>query len=127
MADCVALFEEVLVGREGDPKLLVGYALAQARHWFFGNAEAADKARAAAEQALKAAPNSGESYLAVAVVKFQDADLPGAVVAVRQALIRSPILAEAHDLMAGRILIVAVAGKSAGHGDCARHRSVASG
>ncbi|MBL9041387.1 MAG: protein kinase [Myxococcales bacterium] len=104
MADCVALFEEVLVGREGDPKLLVGYALAQARHWFFGNAEAADKARAAAEQALQAAPNSGESYLAVAVVKFQDADLPGAVVAVRQALIRSPILAEAHDLM-GRILI----------------------
>jgi serine/threonine protein kinase/Flp pilus assembly protein TadD len=104
MADCVALFEEVLVGREGDPKLLVGYALAQARHWFFGNAEAADKARAAAEQALQAAPNSGESYLAVAVVKFQDADLAGAVVAVRQALIRSPILAEAHDLM-GRILI----------------------
>ncbi len=104
MGECVAMFEEILVGRDGDPKLLAGYALALARYWFFGNNESADKARAAAEQALRAAPNSGESYLAVAVVKFQDADLPGAMVAVRQALKRAPTLAEAHDLM-GRMLI----------------------
>ncbi len=104
MKDCVALFEEILVGREHDPKLLAGYALAQARSWFFGAADAAAKARTAAEQALLAAPNSGESHLALAMVKFQDADLPGAVLAVRQALRRAPTLAEAHDLL-GRILI----------------------
>lgn len=104
MQESVALFEEVLVGRENDPKLLSGYALAQARNWFFGATDAADKARKAAEQALIGAPNSGESHLALAMVKFQDADLPGAVVAVRQALRRAPTLAEAHDLL-GRILI----------------------
>ena len=104
MPECVALFEEIMVGREHDPKLLAGYALALARAWFFGSNESADKARAAAEQSLAAAPNSGESHLAVAVVKFQDGDLPGAMVAVRQALRRAPTLAEAHDLM-GRMLI----------------------
>ncbi len=104
LPEAIALFEEILVGRENDPKLLVSYALAQARLWFFGNLEAAEKARAAAEHALKAAPNSGESFLAMAVVKFQDADLAAAVLALRQALMRAPTLAEAHDLM-GRILI----------------------
>lgn len=104
LPESIALFEEILVGRENDPKLLSSYALAQARQWFFGNLEAADKARAAAERALQAAPNSGESLLAMAVVKFQDADLAGAVLVLRQALQRAPTLAEAHDLL-GRILI----------------------
>lgn len=104
LRESVALFEEILIGRENDPKLLSGYALAQARNWFFGAADAADKARAAAVQALKAAPTSGESHLALAMVKFQDSDLPGAVLSVRQALRRAPTLAEAHDLL-GRILI----------------------
>ncbi|HMU41164.1 MAG TPA: protein kinase, partial [Pseudomonadota bacterium] len=102
--EAVVLLEEIMVGREHDPKLLASYATAQARRWFFGEAQAADKARAAAELALQTAPSSAESCLALAVVRFQDANLPGAVLLLRQALARSPTLAEAHDLL-GRILI----------------------
>jgi TolB-like protein/Flp pilus assembly protein TadD len=97
------LLEQALAVRPGDPKLLSGYALTLARRWFFGG-DSGERAHAAAERAMAAAPNTGESQLAMAVVRFQGGELPTAVRHLQQALRRSPTLADAHELL-GRILI----------------------
>lgn len=104
LAEAVACFEEILVGRENDPKLLAAYAMTQARRWFFGELTAAEKARATAEKVLRLAPNSADAHLALALVQFQDADLPNTVLSLRRSLARAPTLADAHDLL-GRILV----------------------
>lgn len=102
--ESVRLFEKVLAQAEDEPTLLLGYALARARLWFFGDGASGDKARVAAERAVAVAPRRAESHLALAVVRFQAADLSFAVHALQQALAHAPELADAHDLL-GRILI----------------------
>jgi serine/threonine-protein kinase len=100
----VALYEEALRLGGQDPLLYLGYALALARQWFFGVEGAEARARDAAARALTAAPSRGEPWLALATVKFQSGDEPGAVRDLQEALRRSPALADAHEML-GRILI----------------------
>lgn len=100
----IQLFESVLAQAPGDPLLLMNYALARSRLWFYGSAESGAKALAAAEQAVVAMPQRGESFLALASVSFQGADLVAAVRALGRALTLTPELADAHELL-GRILV----------------------
>lgn len=100
----VKLFERVLAIAPTDPTLRMSYALTLSRLWFYGNAEAAHKALPAAEAVVEQMPLHGESYLALAGVRFQGADLLGAVQALAKALTLSPDLADAHELL-GRILV----------------------
>jgi serine/threonine-protein kinase len=104
MAECVALYQQALTLRPDDPQLLTGYALAQARLWFFGAAGSGEAALATAERAVAVAPERGDSHLALASVRFSSCDLVGAVGELMLALERGPNLADAHDLL-GRILV----------------------
>lgn len=104
MAECVALYQQALTLRPDDPQLLTGYALAQARMWFFGAAGSGEAAQATAERAVAVAPERGDSHLALASVRFSSCDLVGAVEELMLALERGPNLSDAHDLL-GRILV----------------------
>ena len=104
MAECVALYQQALTLRPDDPQLLTGYALAQARMWFFGAAGSGEAAQATAERAVAVAPERGDSHLALASVRFSSCDVVGAVEELMLALERGPSLADAHDLL-GRILV----------------------
>jgi serine/threonine-protein kinase len=84
--------------------VLTLYALARARLWFFGGEGSGELALEAANRALKAAPYRGEPHLALAVVRYQNGDLSGAVRCLRRALVLAPSLADAHELL-GRILV----------------------
>ena len=100
----VKLFERVLARAPTDPTLRMSYALTLSRLWFYGNPGAAEKALPAAEAVVEQMPLHGESYLALAGVRFQGADLLGAVKTLGRALTLSPDLADAHELL-GRILV----------------------
>jgi TolB-like protein len=100
----VKLFERVLSRAPTDPTLRMSYALTLSRLWFYGNPGAAEKALPAAEAVVEQMPLHGESYLALAGVRFQGADLLGAVQSLGKALTLSPELADAHELL-GRILV----------------------
>ncbi len=100
----VGLFERVIARAPADPTLRMSYALALSRLWFYGDPGAAEKALPAAEAVVAQLPLHGESYLALAGVRFQGADLLGAVQALAKALALSPDLADAHELL-GRILV----------------------
>ncbi len=100
----VKLFERVLSRAPTDPTLRMSYALTLSRLWFYGNPGAAEKALPAAEAVVEQMPLHGESYLALAGVRFQGADLLGAVQSLGKALTLSPDLADAHELL-GRILV----------------------
>jgi serine/threonine-protein kinase len=104
LTECIALYQQALILRPDDPQLLTGYALAQARMWFFGTAGSGEAALAAAERAVAVAPERGESHLALASVRFSGCDVVSAVEELMLALERGPNLADAHDLL-GRILI----------------------
>ncbi len=104
MVQALALFQQAVALMPDDPTLLAGYALTCARCWFFGTEGAADLASDAADRALRLAPHRGEPHLATAIVRFQQGDHVGAATALRQALVLSPSLAEAYDLI-GRILV----------------------
>lgn len=101
-----ALFEQALALAPTDPMLLSYCAMAQARLWFFGGPGAGERAVQAAEQAVTLAPQRGEPFLALAVVRFQSLDQVGAIAAVREALARMPSLVDGYDI-AGHILMEA--------------------
>ena len=65
-----------------------------------------DAASSAAERAVAVAPHLGDSWMALANVKRNSGDLPGAGRAVREALIRAPSLPAAQE-MAGMLLLEA--------------------
>lgn len=100
----VALFEELLRSAPSDARLLLHDALALSRLWFFGGLDAAQKAQSVAEQLVKVAPNHSASFMALAGVRFQAADSASTVRALGKALLISPDLADAHELL-GRILV----------------------
>lgn len=102
--ECISLYQQALTLRPDDPQLLTGYALAQARMWFFGSAGSGEAAQASAEHAVAVAPERGDSHLALASVRFSSCDVAGAVGELMLALERGPNLADAHDLL-GRILV----------------------
>ena len=98
------LLEQALALRPQDPMLLTAYAQVKARLWFFGGEGSGDVARAVAEQAVAAAPELGESHLALATMHFHSGDAARAVRELKLALKLAPNLAAAHDLL-GRILV----------------------
>ncbi len=100
----VQLLERALARSPGEPRLLMYYALAQSRLWFYGDKDAADHAVAAAERLVTLQPRRAESHLALASVRFQGADALSAMQASTKALSIRPDLSDAHELL-GRILI----------------------
>ena len=100
----VTMLERALSRTPGDPRLLMYYALAQSRLWFYGNSDSAGHAIAAAERLVALQPRRAESHLALASVRFQGADALGAVQATVKALSIRPDLADAHELL-GRTLV----------------------
>ncbi|MCB9756362.1 MAG: protein kinase [Myxococcales bacterium] len=89
-----------------DPTILSAYAYVLALSEFDGGPGAAarlEDGRRAAERALELAPELAEPWVALARVRFQSSDTPGAMRALRRALANGPSLAAAHDL-SGRIL-----------------------
>lgn len=96
---CVRLFEEALTRMPSDPTLLTGYATALARLWFYSGDNCAERALAATEQAIQAAPDSGEPYLALANIRLNEFKPVEAAAAVCRALASAPHLAESHELI----------------------------
>ncbi len=97
----VELFEQAHRRAPGDATLLGAYARARARLWYYdGGAAEAREARELAERALTLAPDRGESWLALASVRWVEQDVAAAAQLLAQALRRSPQLAEAHELWA---------------------------
>lgn len=100
----VSMLERALSRSPGDPRLLMYYALAQSRLWFYGDSNAAGQAISAAERLVALQPRRAESHLALASVRFQGADALGAVQATVKALSIRPDLPDAHELL-GRTLV----------------------
>jgi serine/threonine-protein kinase len=99
----VELFDQALALAPEDPTILTGNALARVRQWFFGAYGSGEQAEDAALRAIAAAPERGEPKVALSAVRFQQGRPAEAVRMLREALARSPALAEAHELL-GRIL-----------------------
>ncbi|HND09772.1 MAG TPA: protein kinase [Pseudomonadota bacterium] len=99
----VELLEQALAQKPNSPLLLVGYAKACARAWFWGHSEDEHKAIRAAQRAVEVAKNQGPPYLALGAACYGTGDLPGSVRALRKGLGIAPQLADCHDLL-GRIL-----------------------
>lgn len=100
------LYREALDRAPGDPRVLSGIAIAQARAAFVDapNREAhLAEAEALARRAAEAAPDWPEPYLALARVHFNRVDLGRALDAVNRALDIAADFADAHALR-GRIL-----------------------
>jgi serine/threonine-protein kinase len=87
-----------------EPKVLSYLAITTARvAGFSGDPKVLAQARGAAERAIELAPSLGEPWVAMAHARFNGADTPGAMRALRLALRHGPSVADAHDL-AGRLL-----------------------
>jgi serine/threonine-protein kinase len=106
-AAAIDLFERALRRAPHDPTILAGYAIARVRQSFLGGRYGeltTQLAREAAQRAVAAGPGLGEPYVALASVRFNTGDAPGAIASLRRALANAPGLAIAHDLL-GRILL----------------------
>ena len=108
VAECVATFEAALARAPSDPLILSGLALAEVRRWFFdvGAHESADRARRAADLAVRHGAHLGESHLARAQVLLHTGDPAAATRSLRHAFARSPSLADAREVL-GRLLLEA--------------------
>jgi eukaryotic-like serine/threonine-protein kinase len=101
----VDLLAEAHQRAPNDPMLLSAYALSRARLWYYdGGLEEGRAVRDLTDRALAKAPDRGESWLAVASARVVEQDLVAAVRLLKQALIRAPQLAEAHELL-GEVLM----------------------
>ncbi len=108
VTECVALFEAALERAPSDPLILSGLALAEVRRWFFDVQahESADRARRAADLAVRHGAHLGESHLARAQVVLHLGDPAAATRSLRHAIARSPSLADAREVL-GRLLLEA--------------------
>ena len=84
VAESAQLFERVLAQAPGEPKVLMNYALAHSRLWFFGYPSSADRARGAAERAVAVSPDRAEAWQALASVHFQGGDAPATILALQR-------------------------------------------
>lgn len=100
----VALLAGGLSHAPDEPRLLLGYAQALSRLWFYGDGGAAQQAMAAAERLVAVQPGRAESHMSLASVYFQGSELRTAMQALDRALALRPDFADAHELK-GRILI----------------------
>ncbi len=104
--EAAALLERAHAIAPDDPTIAAHYADILSYGFFELEEESLGRlatARAAAERALDLAPHLAEPWFAVARVRYNGGDTPGAARALRRALANGPGLAHAHDL-AGRIL-----------------------
>ena len=95
----VQLFEQAIARVPDEPTLLTGYANALVRRWFYSGDQGAERAIAAVEKAIQAAPHSGQPYLALANLRLNEFQPVAAAAAVNRALAREPGLAEAHEIV----------------------------
>lgn len=100
----VALLAAGLARSPDEPRLLMSYALALSRLWFYGDNGAAVGATAAAERLVALAPGRAESHMSLASIRFQGHELSSALQATGRALAIRPDFVDAHELR-GRILI----------------------
>jgi serine/threonine-protein kinase len=102
----IELLQQALAVAPGDAGIRSWLALALTRRAFFVAGADFSEGRRMAEEALAAAPHSGEALLALGVVLFHTGEPAAATRALRQASARSPGLADAHAAL-GRILVEA--------------------
>lgn len=100
----VALLSAGLLRSPDEPRILMNYAQALSRLWFYGDGEAAAGATAAAERLVALEPRRAESHMSLASIRFQGSELVTAIQATGRALAIRPDFADAHELR-GRILI----------------------
>ncbi len=90
-----------------DATILASYARARARLWLLeGRTEEGRTARELAQRAIDRAPERGETWLALARVRFVEGDFVSAAELVIAALSKSKELAEAHELLGSLLLEV---------------------
>jgi eukaryotic-like serine/threonine-protein kinase len=91
-----------------DATILASYARARSRRWYFiGGADEGRVARELAQRAIAKAPERGETWLALAHVRWVECDDVSAARLLRTALSKSPLLADAHELFGELLLEVA--------------------
>ena len=73
------LYLEALRHAPDDPMILAGYAHVQTRAWFFGQSEARDRARIAAERAIALAPQLPEARYALALLDMHSGRVAAAL------------------------------------------------
>jgi eukaryotic-like serine/threonine-protein kinase len=106
----VDLFRQAAERAPHDATILAGYARACARSSYFSTDERTslgDLARTLAERAVQVAPEKGDPWIALGTVQFGAGDAVAAAHAVREALSRAPLAAEAHELLANILAEVA--------------------
>jgi serine/threonine protein kinase/tetratricopeptide (TPR) repeat protein len=95
----VELFDRAAALAPSDPMIQSGLALAHARRWFAGRAEAEGHARAAVAKAIELGPERGEALLARGMLHFQSGENVECVQALKGAIAAAPNLAEAHQIL----------------------------
>jgi serine/threonine-protein kinase len=102
----MALLTEARDRAPHDPTILAAYATARIRSAFLGN-ELPQGLDAIVQRAIESAPGQGEPWTALGALRWNvEDDAPGAIRAVKRALLVAPSLGEANDL-AGRLLLEA--------------------
>ena len=104
--EAIKLYDEALLLAPGDARILSGAAVARARLGFLGSDSLSvfEEARALALRAIDAAPERGEPWYALAMVRFNTGHLQLAAEALEEAVSRTPGNADIHDLL-GRVLL----------------------
>jgi eukaryotic-like serine/threonine-protein kinase len=91
-----------------DATILASFARARARRWYFeGGSDEGRVARELAQRAIAKAPDRGETWLALGQVRWIECDPVSAARLLRTALSKSPLLADAHELLGELLLEVA--------------------
>ena len=107
VAKAVELLEQAHALAPSDATILASYARARARQWFYeGRAEQGQRARDLAQQAISKAPERGETWLALAQVRFVECDGVSTARLLRTALSLSPLSGDAHELLGDLMLEV---------------------
>ena len=99
----IELLDQALVLAPREPRILAARAIAGARDVFRGGVAhdvALARAREQAERAVELAPELAEPWIALAHVRNHGNDSPGAMRAIRRALIVGPSVAEGHEIAA---------------------------
>jgi serine/threonine-protein kinase len=103
LTGAIELFQRALTIAPGDPMVLSGLAIAQARRSYATEFVLVNNlSRQLAEQAIALAPHRAEPHCALGFACFTEGKMGEAAQAVEQAIERVPTYAEAHDLL-GRI------------------------
>lgn len=104
--DDLSLLERGLSLAPEDPGLLAQYAAALARRSFFArepDEALRERARRAAERAVEVAPRLGDSWYALATVRWNAGEVAGSMAAMKRAVEHAPSLARGHEQIAAAL------------------------